>query len=169
MDTNSIEYLLLSYFNEVIWVDENPAQFTISETYKENGTIKVSTKDEFFHLQDLLITSLEDINKFLFEQMLDCNSTDLNFYPKNIITKLFNIKSNKRLKNELNSLTSNNWIITSNEIYDTYIKDLGYNVYLSDEFQNKIVIGEKDSKLIINRNLKEFYLDKTKIKVINLK
>ena len=169
MDTDSIEYLLLSYFSEVIWVDENPVQFTISETYKENGSIKVSTKDEFFHLQDLLVTSLEDINKFLFEQMLDCNSTDINFYPKNFITKLFNIKSNKRLKSELHSLTSDNWIITSNEIYDTYIKDLGYNVYLSDEFENKIVIGEKDSKLIINRNLKEFYLDKTKIKVINLK
>jgi hypothetical protein len=169
MDIDSIEYLLSSYFNEVIWVDENPVQFTISETYKENGVIKVSTKDEFFHLQDLLVTSLEDINKFLFEQMLDCNSTDINFYPKNFITKIFNIKSNKRLKNELHSLTSNNWIITSNQIYDTYMKDLGYNVYLSDQFENKIVIGEKDSKLIINRNLKEFYLDKSKIRVINLK
>lgn len=169
MDKDSIEYLLLSYFTEVIWVDENPAQFTISETFKKNGIVRSSKKEELFHLQDLLVTSLEDINKFLFEQMLDCNSIDLKFYPKNIITKLFNIRSNKRLKNELHSLTSNNWIITSNEIYDTYIKDLGYNVYLSDEFENKIVIGEKDSKLIINRNLKEFYLDKTKIKVINLK
>jgi hypothetical protein len=169
MDTESIEYLLLSYFNEVIWVDENPVKFTISETFKENGIVRSSTKEEFIHLQDLLVTSLEDINKFLFEQMLDCNSTDINFYPKNIITKLFNIRSNKRLKNELHSLTSNNWIITSNEIYDTYIKDLGYNVYLSDEFENKIVIGEKDSKLILNKNLKEFYLDKTKIRVINLK
>jgi hypothetical protein len=150
-------------------VDENPVKFTISETFKENGIVRSSTKEEFIHLQDLLVTSLEDINKFLFEQMLDCNSTDINFYPKNIITKLFNIRSNKRLKNELHSLTSNNWIITSNEIYDTYIKDLGYNVYLSDEFENKIVIGEKDSKLILNKNLKEFYLDKTKIRVINLK
>jgi hypothetical protein len=49
------------------------------------------------------------------------------------------------------------------------MKHLGYNVYLSDEFENKIVIGEKDSKLILNKNLKEFYLDKSKIKVINLK
>jgi hypothetical protein len=169
MDTDSIEYLLLSYFNEITWVDENPAQFTIFETFKENQIIKVSTKQETFHLQDLLVTSLEDTNKFLFEQMLDCNSIDLNFYPKNFITKLFNIKSNKRLKIELDNLTSNNWIITSNQIYDTYMKHLGYNVYLSDEFENKIVIGEKDSKLILNKNLKEFYLDKSKIKVINLK
>jgi hypothetical protein len=169
MDTESIEYLLLSYFNEVIWVDENPAQFTISETFKENGKIKVSTKDEFFHLQDLLVTSLEDTNKFLFEQMLDCNSIDIDFYPKNIITKLFNLKSNKKLKKELDGLTSNNWMITSNQIYDTYMKDLGYNVYLSDEFENKIVIGDKSCKLILNRNLKEFYLDKSKIRVINLK
>lgn len=169
MDTDPIEYLLLSYFNEVIWVDENPAQFTISETFKENGIVRSSVKKEFFHLQDLLVTSLEDINNFLFEQILDCNSIDINFYPKNIITKLFNIRSNKRLKRELHNLASNNWIITSNEIYDTYIKDLGYNVYLSDEFKNKIIIGEKDSKLILNKNLKEFYLDKSKIKVINLK
>ncbi len=169
MDTEPIEYLLLSYFNEVIWVDKNPAQFTISETFKENGIVRSSTKEEFIHLQDLLVSSLEDINKFLFELILDCNSIDLNFYPKNMITKLFNIKSNKQLKKELYSLTSNNWIITSNEIYDTYIKDLGYNVYLSDQFENKIVIGEKNSKLILNKNLKEFYLDKSKIKVINLK
>ena len=169
MDTETIEYLLLSYFNEVIWVDENPAQFTISETFKENGIVKFSTKEEFFHLQDLLVTSLEDTNKFLFEQMLDCNSTDINFYPKNIITKLFNLKSNKQLKKELEVLTTNNWIITSNEIYDTYMKDLGYNVYLSDEFENKIVIGDKSCKLILNRNLKEFYLDKSNIRVINLK
>jgi hypothetical protein len=169
MDTESIEYLLLSYFNEVIWVDENPVKFTISETFKENGIVRSSTKEEFIHLQDLLVTSLEDINKFLFEQILDCNSIDLNFYPKNIITKLFNLKSNKRVKSELHSLTSNNWIITSNDIYDTYMKDLGYNVYLSDEFENKIVIGEKSSKLILNKNLKEFYLDKSNIRVINLK
>lgn len=169
MDIDSIEYLLLSYFNEVIWVDENPAQFTIFETFKENGKIKVSTKEEFFHLQDLLVTSLQDANKFLFEQTLDCNSIDIDFYPKNIITKLLNLKSNKQLKKEIHNLTSDNWIITSNQIYDTYMKDLGYNVYLSDEFENKIVIGKKSSKLILNRNLKEFYLDKSKIRVINLK
>ncbi len=92
MDTEPIEYLLLSYFNEVIWVDKNPAQFTISETFKENGIVRSSTKEEFIHLQDLLVSSLEDINKFLFELILDCNSIDLNFYPKNMITKLFNIK-----------------------------------------------------------------------------
>jgi len=169
MDTDSIEYLLLSYFNEVIWVDENPAQFTISETFKENGKIKVSTKEEFFHLQDLLVTSLQDTNKFLFEQTLDCESIDIDFYPKNVITKLLNLKSNKQLKKEIHNLTSDNWVITSNQIYDTHMKDLGYNVYLSDEFENKIVIGQKSSKLILNRNLKEFYLDKSKIRVINLK
>lgn len=169
MDTDSIEYLLLSYFNEVIWVDENPAQFTISETFKENGKIKVSTKEEFFHLQDLLVTSLQDTNKFLFEQTLDCESIDIDFYPKNVITKLLNLKSNKQLKKEMHNLTSDNWVITSNQIYDTYMKDLGYNVYLSDEFENKIVIGQKSSKLILNRNLKEFYLDKSNIRVINLK
>ena len=158
MDTEPIEYLLLSYFNEVIWVDKNPAQFTISETFKENGIVRSSTKEEFIHLQDLLVSSLEDINKFLFELILDCNSIDLNFYPKNMITKLFNIKSNKQLKKELYSLTSNNWIITSNEIYDTYIKDLGYNVYLSDQFENKIVIGEKNSKLILNRITAKRYI-----------
>ena len=169
METESIEYLLLSYFNEVIWVDENPVEFTISETFKENGNIKTSNKVEVYQLQDLLVTSLEDTNTFLFELMSDCRSKELNFYPKNIVSKLFNLKSNKRLKKELDGLTSNNWIITSNEIYDTYIKDLGYNVYLSDGFENQIVIGEKSSKLILNKNLKEFYLDKSNIRVIKLK
>ena len=169
METESIEYLLLSYFNEVIWVDENPVEFTISETFKENGNIKTSNKVEVYQLQDLLVTSLEDTNTFLFELMSGCQSKELDFYPKNIVSKLFNLKSNKQLKKELDGLTSNNWIITSNEIYDTYIKDLGYNVYLSDEFENQIVIGEKSSKFILNKNLKEFYLDKSNIRVIKLK
>jgi len=169
METESIEYLLLSYFNEVIWVDENPVEFTISETFKENGNIKTSNKVEVYRLQDLLVTSLEDTNTFLFEIMSDCKTKEINFYPKNIVSKLFNLKSNKQLKKELDGLTSNNWIITSNHIYDTYIKDLEYNVYLSDDFENQIVIGEKSSKLIINKNLKEFYLDKSNIRVIKLK
>lgn len=169
MDKDTIEYLLLSYFNEVIWVDENPVEFTISETFKENENIKTSNKVEVYQLQDLLVTSLEDTNTFLFELMSGCQSKEIDFYSKNIVSKLFNIKSNKQLKSELDVLTSNNWIITSNKIYDTYIKDLGYNVYLSDEFENQIVIGEKSSKLILNRNLKEFYLDKSNIRVIKLK
>ena len=169
MDTDSIEYLLLSYFNEVIWVDENPVEFTISETFKENGNIRTSNKVEVYQLQDLLVTSLEDTNNFLFELMSDCQSKELDFYPKNILSRLFNLKSNKRLKKELDGLTSNNWIITSNHIYDTYIKDLEYNVYLSDNFENQIVIGEKSSKLILNKNLKEFYLDRSNIRVIKLK
>ena len=53
--------------------------------------------------------------------------------------------------------------------YVGIVKDLGYNVYLSDEFENQIVIGEKSSKLILNKNLKEFYLDKSNIRVIKLK
>ena len=169
METESIEYLLLSYFDEVIWVDQNTVEFTISETFKENGNIRTSNKVEVYQLQDLLVTSLEDTNTFLFELMSDCRSKELNFYPKNIVSRLFNLKSNKRLKKELDGLTSNNWIITSNHIYDTYIKDLGYNVYLSEEFENQIVIGEKSSKLILNKNLKEFYLDKSNIRVIKLK
>ena len=169
METDSIEYLLLSYFNEVIWVDQNPVEFTISETFKENGNIRTSNKVEVYQLQDLLVTSLEDTNTFLFELMSDCKTKEINFYPKNIVSKLFNLKSNKQLKRELDGLTSNNWIITSNEIYDTYIKDLVYNVYLSDEFKNQIVIGEKSSKLILNKNLKEFYLDRSNIRVIKLK
>jgi hypothetical protein len=169
MDKESIEYLLQSYFNEIIWVDENPVKFTISETFKENGNIKTSSKVEVYQLQDLLVNSLEDTNTFLFELMSDCQSSEIIVYPKNIVSKLFNIKSNKQLKKELDGLTSNNWIITSNKIYDTYIKDLCCNVYLSDEFENRIVIGEKSSKLMLNRNLKEFYLDKSGIKVIKIK
>jgi len=169
METDSIEYLLLSYFNELIWVDQNPVEFTISETFKENGNIRTSNKVEVYQLQDLLVTSLEDTNTFLFELMSDCQPKQLNFYPKNIVSRLFNLKSNKRLKKELDGLTSNNWIITSNHIYDVYMKDCGYNVYLSNEFENQIVIGDKSSKLILNKNLKEFYLDKSNIRVIKLK
>ena len=37
MDTDSIEYLLLNYFNEVIWVKENPAFFDIIENCEKES------------------------------------------------------------------------------------------------------------------------------------
>lgn len=169
MDKDSVEYLLSNYFNDIIWVTESSVKFTISETSKVNGKIQTSSKEEIYELKELLVSSLEEINNSLFLEINQCLQVDLNYYPKNIFSKIFKINSDKQLKKELSTLSSNNWIITSNKLYNTLFVGLNYNVYLSDEFDDKIVIGDKSSKLLLNQNLKEFYLDKSKIKVINLK
>ena len=169
MDKDSIEYLLSNYFNDIIWVTESSVKFTISETSKVNGKIQTSSKEEIYELKELLVSSLEEINNSLFLEINQCLQVDLNYYPKNIFSKIFKINSDKQLKKELSTLSSNNWIITSNKLYNTLFVGLDYNVYLSDELDDKIVIGDKSSKLLLNQNLKEFYLDKSKIKVINLK
>ena len=169
MDKDSIEYLLSNYFNDIIWITESSVKFTISETSKVNGKIQTSSKEEIYELKELLVSSLEEINNSLFLEINQCLQVDLNYYPKNICSKIFKINSDKQLKKELSTLSSNNWIITSNKLYNTLFVGLDYNVYLSDEFDDKIVIGDKNSKLLLNQNLKEFYLDKSKIKVLNLK
>ncbi len=169
MDTESIEYLLLSYFNEVIWVKENPAFFDIVEKSRVNGELIINNKQEIYHLKELLASSIEEFNNFLYLYLLDSSSYDINYYTKGI-RKIFG-NNDRLIQKELNSLDQSNWIITSQSIYDKffYTKNTCINVYVCDLFKDKIVIGCKDTKLILNEDMKEFYLDLSKIKVLNLK
>ena len=170
MDTESIEYLLLSYFNEVIWVKENPAFFDIVEKSRVNGELIINNKQEIYHLKELLASSIEEFNNFLYLYLLDSSSYDINYYTKGI-RKIFG-NNDRLIQKELNSLDQSNWIITSQSIYDKFFyntKNICINVYVCDLFKDKIVIGCKDTKLILNEDMKEFYLDLSKIKVLNLK
>lgn len=170
MDTDSIEYLLLNYFNEVIWVKENPAFFDIIEKIRINGKLTINNKQEIYHLKELLASSIEEFNNSLYLHLLDCNSFDASYYRKGIRKILGN--NDRLIYNELSKLDQNTWIITSQKLYEKFFfnsKTVCFNVYVCDLFDDKIVIGSKDSKLILNENLKEFYLDLSNIKILNLK
>lgn len=170
MDTDSIEYLLLNYFNEIIWVKENPAFFDIIEKSRVNGELIINNKQEIYHLKELLASSIEEFNNSLYLYLLDCSSYDINYYTKGI-RKIFG-NNDRLIRKELKSLDQSNWIITSQSIYDKFFfnyKNICINVYVCDLFKDKIVIGCKDTKLILNEDMKEFYLDLSKIKVLNIK
>jgi hypothetical protein len=171
MDTDSIEYLLLNYFNEVIWIKENPAFFNIIEKSRVNGELTINNKQEIYHLKELLTSSIEELNNSLYLHLLDCNSYDISYYTKGI-RKIFG-NNDRLIYNELSKLDQKNtWIITSQKILERFFftrKTVCFNVYVCDLFDDKIVIGSKDSKLILNENLKEFYLDLSNIKILNLK
>jgi len=170
MDTDSIEYLLLNYFNEVIWVKENPAFFDIIEKSRVNGELTINNKQEIYHLKELLTSSIEELNNSLYLHLLDCNSHDINYYTKGI-KKIFG-NNDRFIYNELSKLDQNTWVVTSQKLYEKFFfnsKTVCFNVYVCDLFDDKIVIGSKDSKLILNENLKEFYLDLSNIEILNLK
>ena len=168
MDRETVEYLLSSYFNNIVWVKENPAKFIITEISKVNGIIKTVNNEEIYNLKKRLISTIDDINRFLFSEIEECNIKTIDYYPKNLISKFLKIKGSNELNKEFSSLSTNNWIITSTKMYDTLFNNSDYNVYINDYLENKIIIGEKDCKIIIHENLEEFYIDKSKIKIVEL-
>ena len=102
MDTDSIEYLLLNYFNEVIWIKENPAFFNIIEKSRVNGELTINNKQEIYHLKELLTSSIEELNNSLYLHLLDCNSYDISYYTKGI-RKIFG-NNDRLIYNELSKL-----------------------------------------------------------------
>lgn len=168
MDKETIEYLLSNYFNEIIWVKENPVIFSIVETIKINGKIQILNREEIYNLKKRLILSIDDINRFLFSEIQECDKNYIS-YPTNILSKIFNLKSYNKLKTKLDNLTDNNWICTSTKIYNLLFINSIHNIYINDYLDNEIIIGNKSIKVIINENYEEIYFDKSKIEVIKLK
>lgn len=168
MDKDTIEYLLSNYFNNIVWVSDNPAKFIITEISKVNGIIKTVNNEEIYNLKKRLISTVDDINRFLFSEIEDCDIKIIDYYPKNLISKILKIKGSNELNKEISSLSKNNWIITSTKMYDTLFTNYEGNIYINDYLENKIIIGDKDSKIIIHENLEEFYIDKSKIKIVEL-
>lgn len=163
--SNEIE----KYFN-LIKVDKNPVIFNIREVFKKNDKVESSIREEVYNLEKykLDMTDIFDIKRMLFYNMSTSNVKEIKL-SKNIL-KMFFRDNKKVILNELKNLTSKNFIITSKEVFDSYLTDLKCEVIIENSV-NYIIVGEKIDFFLREKSSTEieFYFDKSKFYSLSFK
>lgn len=157
MEIKTIESFLLNYFNEIRWVSTDIVTDEIINITKENGVVKTNTIKQTFNMRSLLSLSLEDVNRLLH---LEINSCDKINIKTNIISRFLG-------KIDI-TINNDEWMITSNEVYNKYYSKSDFNVYLADDFKDLIVVGNKSIRLLIHEDLTKFYIDYKSLKVYKI-
>jgi len=157
------------YFN-LIKVDSNPVSFSIKEVFKSNGKVQSSIREEVYNLEkyQLDITDISSIKTMLFDNMTLCNVKEIKL-SKNALIMFF--RDNKKvILKELKDISSNNFIITSTEIFNSFLTDLECEVII-DNSVNDIIVGKRTDFLIreISSTEIEFYFDKSKFYSLRIK
>jgi hypothetical protein len=157
------------YFN-LIKVDSNPVSFSIREVFKSNGKVQSSIREEVYNLEkyQLDITDISSIKTMLFDNMTLCNVKEIKL-SKNALIMFF--RDNKKvILKELKDISSNNFIITSTETFNSFLSDLECEVII-DNSVNNIIVGKRTDFLIreISSTEIEFYFDKSKFYSLRIK
>ena len=163
--SNEIE----KFFN-FIKVDSNPVSFSIREVFKKNGKVQSSIREEVYNLEkyQLDIIDISSIKTMLFTNMTLSNVKEIEV-SKNRLIMLF--RDNKKvILKELKDISSSNFIITSTEIFNSFLTDIDCEVIINDSV-NDIIIGERTDFLIreISSTEIEFYFDKSKFYSLRIK
>ena len=163
--SNEIE----KYFN-LVKVDSNPVSFSIREVFKSNGKVQSSIREEVYNLEkyQLDITDISSIKTMLFTNMTLSNVKEIKL-SKNTLIRLF--RDNKKIiLKELKDISSSNFIITSTDIFNSFLTDINCEVII-DNSVNDIIVGERTDFLIreISSTEIEFYFDKSKFYCLRIK
>lgn len=159
---SDIEHFLQNYFNEIRWVDTDIVIDEIVTISKQDGKIISKTDKNIYNLQSLLTPSLEEVNRLLYLKINQCDKIDIKkpgFFAKLKGKSIF----------DTIKIDNDNWIITTSELYHKYFDKLDKNIYVADNFKDLIIVGDKNTNLILHRNLTKFYIDCSNIKVYQIK
>ncbi len=145
---------LYNYFDEIIYVDSNPATISSQTIEKVNGELKSQyTKIDY----DLHTISISTQSNNLFSELIKkikdiCVHKQVDFYPKNLLQRLFGKKTNN-LKKELELFDSSYYFITCSELSKHLPNDSTRNII--DKGLKDTIIVAKKSKIILNKNVEE--------------
>lgn len=192
--TDKFEDILYKYFSDIIYVNENPCTIYTRDVSKSGEEIIINEKKDIYELKSIIIDE-ESSNLFVPEcksggilQKIKSNSdiTFFDFYPKNIIQRIFGNKR-KRLISELEKIISEyeyEFILTNPKTSLLLQNFENVEVISSCDYldvgvlEQMIVVGKK-SKIVINKDIKtddvnqsmksvEFWIDYDNFKVIKL-
>lgn len=118
-----------NFFSDYLVVNSNPYELISVDTFKENGLIKTKQIKQTIDLVEVSSPIQLILNNQNFEY--------INYYPKSILKKLFNIKNDKQM---IFTGSENNFVLMSkktSEIFKTNCK-----THLIDE-DDKVIIGNR--------------------------
>ncbi len=144
---------ITDYFLDVINTDTNPYLLISQQVYKENGQLKSITNKK-----EIKLHNSNDQNFFvdLFNIVKDSNDIQLiDFYPKNIIQKIFSRKNINNLI-EIDTLLDTNYIITSDSIRKMLKTECEIISQTNIDFKNIIIIANRNSTLYLKEKANEF-------------
>jgi len=148
---SNIENIILNYFSEIIYTNNNPFILKTKEVFKINGIIEYNNKEEVYNLNKYqLANDISSIKSIIMEEMLLSNRKVFNI-SKNIFTRLTG-GNKKNLLKELSNLSEEKFIISSTEIFNKFLTELNCNIIINDNLMNSIIVGDKSSKFIIKLN-----------------
>jgi len=202
--TTKYEKILYNYFSEIIWVTENPAKLYTRTVYKSEEQVEIKETTEEFNLTEILMDgSSENLlipecgaGGILNKIKINSEKIELDFFPKNLIQKIFSRRERKLELAITNSFADFqfDFILVSDSIskylekfkmveasrYDgrLYFGFSDIDIYNHNVLEDKIILGKK-SKIVINKNTEvdkvcqdlkkiEFWVDWCKYKVIKL-
>lgn len=149
-------------FSDIIYTEENPFILKTESVYKEGDKVKRIKKEEKITLskgnllQDLL-NSGEEINT--------------QFYQKGIL-RLFRKYNTKILKEIVMGLTDKNWMIMGPSVRKSLeipTTSFNSNLIIDNSLTNSCIIGNRNTRCILNKETREYYFDKDSITVFVLK
>lgn len=192
--TSKYEKILYNYFSEIIWVTENPAKLYTRTVYKSGDQVEIKENTEEFNLSQILIDNPSEnlmipecgTGGILNKIKINSEKVELDFFPKNLLQKIFTRKERK-LELALTNYFADfqfDFILTSDSI-SGYLEKFKMvesfseiDIYNHNILEDKIILGKK-SKIVINRNTEvdevccdlkkvQFWVDWGKYKVIKL-
>lgn len=160
--TKKFEDNLYNYFDEIIYVDSNPATISSQTTEKVNGELKQQYTRIDYDLHSISIStqsnnlfSTECKNPGIIEKIKNlCTHKEVDFYPKNLLQRLFG-KKTSNLKKELEVFDSSYYFITCSELSKYLPNDSTKSIIDSHNRLKNSVIVAKKSKIILNKNVEE--------------
>ena len=168
----SIEYYsckLLNYFDEVVYVDENPFVIKSEYLYKENGKLKRKFEEKIINLEELTVNkkttdlmSPECCDYSLLQKIRKADKIEFYFKPKNIFQYFF--KSKKPLFDYLNSINKEEFYLLTTPLLAEKIKNKVnleikeidcFDEFINDVLDNQLILFKKSAKVYIMNEIKE--------------
>lgn len=145
---------------DITYTTENPLILKTESVFKEGNKIKRIKKEERFDL----------ISKSLLQELLDNGEeSDIYFFQKGLL-KLFRKYNTKQLTNHLSNLSEDNWVLMGRNIRKTLnISNFTFSdLVIDNRLTDKVIIGNRKSRCVLNKETREYYFDKDFIDVLVL-
>jgi len=150
-------------FSDILYTDDNPAIVKTERVFKDGDKVK--------RVSD--IKSYDLISDEIISELRKCDRIEIDFYQKGIL-KIIRRYKKSEIVDKLKDVSDCDYKFvamntkTRNKLFVTNLSF--HNLHLCDDINDdEIIVGDKISNCIINKNTGEYYFDKSSVKILYLR